>query len=74
MGRNHNKPALKTRIESLVDEMLDGSILLDEATAELERIFIMKALERNERHISRTAAQIGIHRNTLSKKLNEYDR
>lgn len=74
MGRNNQKPALKTRIESLVDEMLDGSIMLDEATAELERIFITKALERNERHISKTAEQIGIHRNTLSKKLNEYDR
>jgi len=72
LGSNNRKPALKTLIEALVEEMLDGSILLDEATEELERVFITKALERNQSHISKTASKIGIHRNTLSKKLNEY--
>ena len=64
---------MKSQIEALVDEMLDGAILLTEATDEFEKVFIKKALERNESHISKTANQIGIHRNTLSKRLNEYD-
>ena len=72
MSRNNNKK-MKTRIEALVDEMLDGSILLNEATEEFEKVFIKKALERNDRHISKTAGIIGIHRNTLSKRIVEYE-
>ncbi len=63
---------MNERIEALVEEMLDGSILLDEATREFEKVFISKALERNGRHISKTASQIGIHRNTLAKRITEY--
>jgi len=73
LGIQKQPHELKTRIESLVEDMLDGSILLSEATQEFEKVFITKALERNERHISKTANQIGIHRNTLSKRLTEYD-
>lgn len=60
-------------IEALVEQMLDGSILLDEAAHEFEKVFISKALERNGRHISKTASKIGMHRNTLSKRINEYE-
>lgn len=60
-------------MEDLVEEMLDLSILLTEATDEFEKIFIRKALERNDSHISKTAREIGIHRNTLSKRLSEFD-
>ncbi len=63
---------MKLQIENLVEEMLDGSILLTEATEEFEKIFITKALERNGKRISKTASQIGIHRNTLSKRLADY--
>ena len=71
MGKGKIK--MKSRIEALVEEMLDGSILLGEATEVFEMIFISKALERNSNHISNTANQIGIHRNTLSKRLADYD-
>lgn len=69
----NGKVKMKSQIEALVEEMLDGSILLNEATDELEKIFITKALARNSRNISKTANQIGIHRNTLSKRLTDYD-
>lgn len=63
---------LKNRMEILIDEMLDGQILLNEALLEFEKIYIQKALERYDRHLSHTADALGIHRNTLSKKTATY--
>ncbi len=59
-------------MEILIEEMLDGQILLDEAIAEFEKIYIQKALERHQTHLSKTADALGIHRNTLSKKVAAY--
>jgi DNA-binding NtrC family response regulator len=58
---------MRKRIEILIDEMLEGQILLDEALTEFKKIYIQKALERNGKHLSKTASALGIHRNTLSK-------
>lgn len=52
--------------------MLDGRILLPEALAEFEKIYIEKALDRNGKHLTKTANILGIHRNTLTKRLNVY--
>ena len=52
--------------------MLEGHILLDEALCEFEKLYIKKALARHKQHISNTAAVLGIHRNTLSKRVAEY--
>ena len=63
---------LRTRMESLIDEMLDGQILLNEAMSEFEKIYIQKALCRCDDHLSKTADALGIHRNTLSKRVAAY--
>ena len=52
--------------------MLEGHILLDEAMCEFEKLYIKKALARHKQHISNTAAAIGIHRNTLAKRVASY--
>ena len=62
------------RLEHLICEMLDGRILLTEAIAEFEKIYIQKALERNGSHLAKTADALGIHRNTLSKRVTEYEK
>lgn len=59
-------------MEALINEMLDGRILLDEAITEFEKLYIQNALQRNSDHLSKTAAALGIHRNTLSKRVAEY--
>ena len=64
---------LRTKMESLVEEMLDGQILLGEAISEFEKLYIQKALKRNDKHLSRTADALGIHRNTLSKRVTTYE-
>jgi DNA-binding NtrC family response regulator len=63
---------LRARMESLIEEMLDGQILLNEALSEFEKLYIQKALNRNDEHFSKTADALGIHRNTLSKRVSTY--
>lgn len=60
-------------METLVDEMLDGQILLNEALFEFEKLYVQKALERNRKHLSNTADILGIHRNTLSRRISQYN-
>jgi len=63
---------MRARLEALIDEMLDGQIMLDEALAEFEKLYIQKALARHREHLSQTANTLGIHRNTLSKRVATY--
>ena len=63
---------MRARLEALIDEMLDGQIMLDEALTEFEKLYIQKALARHKKHLSRTATSLGIHRNTLSKRVADY--
>ena len=63
---------MRTRLESLIDEMLEGQILLDEALSEFEKLYITKALARHKQHLSKTAVVLGIHRNTLAKRVASY--
>lgn len=64
---------LRHQMETLIEKMLDGQILLNEALSEFEKLYIQKALERNDEHLSKTAASLGIHRNTLSKRVGTYE-
>ena len=63
---------MRTRLESLIEEMLEGHILLDEALSEFEKLYIKKALARHKQHLSKTAVVLGIHRNTLAKRVATY--
>ena len=65
---------IHNRLENLVEEMLEGQILLDEAISEFEKVYIKKALARHKQHLSKTAAVLGIHRNTLSKRVATYEK
>ena len=65
---------MRARLETLIDEMLEGRILLDEALSEFEKLYIKKALAQNKQHLSKTAVILGIHRNTLAKRVALYER
>lgn len=64
---------IRDRIEPVIEELLDGRILLEEAISEFEKLYIQNALARNADHLSKTAAAIGIHRNTLAKRVASYN-
>ncbi|MEP6921084.1 MAG: helix-turn-helix domain-containing protein [bacterium] len=63
---------MRAKLEALINEMLDGQILLDEAVAEFEKVYIEKALALHRKHLTNTAKILGIHRNTLSKRVASY--
>jgi transcriptional regulator with PAS, ATPase and Fis domain len=65
---------LRSQMEILIDEMLDGQIMLNEAISEFEKLYIQKALSRHDEHLSNTADILGIHRNTLSKRVSTYQK
>jgi transcriptional regulator with PAS, ATPase and Fis domain len=65
---------MRARLEALIEEMLDGQILLAEAMSEFEKLYIKKALTRNKQHLSRTAKALGVHRNTISKRVATYQK
>jgi transcriptional regulator with PAS, ATPase and Fis domain len=61
---------LKERLENICRDMIERGILFSEATEHFEKCFITEVLKRNNGNLIRTAAKLGIHRNTLSKKVN----
>ncbi|MFN0107231.1 MAG: helix-turn-helix domain-containing protein [Blastocatellia bacterium] len=64
---------MKAELESLVDQMVTRGILLDEAVKEFEKKFILNVVTRNNHNLSKAADVLGIHRNTLSKRVGEYE-
>ncbi len=63
---------MRDQLEGLVVQMVERGILFDEAVGEFEKRFIKRVLERAEGNQSRAAGMLGIHRNTLSRKISEY--
>ena len=60
------------RLERLVEEMVDKGVQFDDAVQEFEKRFIARVLCRCGGSLTKTADALGIHRNTLSRKMEEY--
>jgi DNA-binding NtrC family response regulator len=60
---------VQERLRALVEEMVDRGIRFEDAVRELERHYIDLALARADGSLSRAADLLGIHRNTLARKL-----
>ena len=63
---------MKDQLEGLILQMVERGILFDEAVGEFEKRFIRRVLDRTNGNQSRAAELLGIHRNTLSRKMSEY--
>jgi len=64
---------VKDQLESLVGQMVERGIQFDEAINEFEKKFIKRVLDRSRGNQSRAARHLGIHRNTLSRKIGIYN-
>lgn len=62
---------MKDQLESLVHQMIEQGILYTDAVSEFEKKFIKQMLEKNNGNHSKAAKELGIHRNTLSRKVDE---
>ena len=63
---------MRELLERLVDEMVSKGIRLDDAQREFEKRFITQALSTTDGNLSKAADLLGMHRNTLSRKIAEY--
>ncbi|MGE3842388.1 MAG: helix-turn-helix domain-containing protein [Vicinamibacterales bacterium] len=57
------------QFKTLVCEMFDRGIRFEDARDELERVYIERALVQSDGSLSRAATVLGVHRNTLRRKL-----
>jgi Fis family transcriptional regulator len=64
--------ALREQLERLVDEMVTKGIRFEEAQREFEKKFIMQVLAKADGNLGKAADLLGIHRNTLTRKMTEY--
>jgi DNA-binding NtrC family response regulator len=63
---------ISDRLERLVEEMVDKGVQFDDAVQEFEKRFIARVLGRCAGSLTKTADALGMHRNTLTRKMGEY--
>ena len=63
---------MKEKLELLVAEMIEKCIYLEEAVNEFEKRFIQTALSKTRGNQTKAAEVLGVHRNTLSRKITQY--
>jgi DNA-binding NtrC family response regulator len=62
---------VRERLEELIEEMIAKGIRFEDARREFDRRFIARVIDRSDGHLGRAAQALGMHRNTLSRKLIE---
>lgn len=60
---------MKEQLEALIVQMVERGVSYEDAVAEFEKRFIKKVLEESKGNRSKAADTLGIHRNTLSRKI-----
>jgi DNA-binding NtrC family response regulator len=63
---------MKNEMDGIVQHLLAGGIFLEEAIEVLEQNMISAALERSGGNQSAASKILGIHRNTLQRKIVQY--
>ena len=64
---------MKSELDELVERLLRGNIFMQEAVELLEKRMIQGALLASDGNQSAASKQLGIHRNTLQRKMREYE-
>ena len=63
---------MRDQLENLVQQMIDRGVRYDDARREFEKVFITRALQRSKGSVGDAADLLGIHRNTVTRKMTEY--
>ena len=64
--------ALREELERLVDDMVTRGVRYEDAQREFEKRFIARVLTKADGNLRNAADLLGMHRNTLSRKIAEY--
>lgn len=60
---------ISDRLEKLVEEMVEKGVRFEDAIREFEKRFITRVLNGSDGSLTKTADALGMHRNTLSRKM-----
>jgi Fis family transcriptional regulator len=63
---------ISDRLEKLIEEMVERGVHFEDAVREFEKRFIARVLGSCDGSLTKTADTLGIHRNTLSRKMAEH--
>ena len=63
---------ISDRLEKLIEEMVDKGVQFDDAVREFEKRFISRVLGQCDGSLTKAADTLGIHRNTLTRKMGQY--
>jgi DNA-binding NtrC family response regulator len=63
---------VRDQLEKLVQELLDKGVRYEDARREFEKMFIARALQRSKGNVGNAAEMLGLHRNTIARKISEY--
>ena len=63
---------MKDQLEVIIHQMVEKGIRYDVASQDFEKKYISRVLERARGNQSQAARLLGMHRNTLSRKITEY--
>jgi DNA-binding NtrC family response regulator len=63
---------ISDRLDKLVEEMVERGVQFEDALHEFEKRFIAQVLGCCDGSLTKTAVTLGIHRNTLTRKMGEY--
>ena len=63
---------MREQLDTLVQLMIDRGIRYEDARREFEKVFITRALQRAKGSVGVSAEMLGIHRNTVTRKMGEY--
>ena len=63
---------MRDQLDKLVQELLEKGVRYDEARREFEKMFISGALQRSKGNVGDAAELLGLHRNTIARKISEY--
>ena len=67
-----NPSSMKETFETLVDHLLEKGFFMGQAVEILERTLMVRVLERTEGNRCEASKLLGIHRNTLQRKIADY--
>ena len=63
---------MRDHLERLVSDMLDKGVHYEDVRRELEKLSISRALQRTKGSVGEAACLLGVHRNTIARKIAEY--
>ena len=63
---------LREQLDRLIDDLVARGVRYDDAQREFEKRFIAHVLAQSDGNLCKAADLLGMHRNTLSRKISEY--